>query len=107
MFLDAKHSGDDENVKVSIEDESGEKNEKAAQADGMKKGENKKESEPQEKEGGEMSMPNLSVGSKKRKSSVEKSLDLVFDKFKQANSEDFERYIIINMVYNISVPKKL
>ena len=36
-------------------------------------------------------MPKLGFGSKKRKSGVEKNLELVFAKFQQANSEDFER----------------
>ena len=40
---------------------------------------------------GGKNMPKLGLGSKKRKSGVEKSLDLVFEKFQQANSEDFER----------------
>ena len=72
LFLDAKHGGSGENVNVSMEDENGETNEKAAQADGMKKGENEKESEALKK-GGKVSMPKLIVGSKKRKSSVEMS----------------------------------
>ena len=34
------------------------------------------------------------VGKAKRKSTVEKGLEAVFDKFKKAASEDFERYVI-------------
>ena len=42
-------------------------------------------------EDGEKGTHKISVASKKRKSGVEKSLELVFDKFKQANNDDFER----------------
>ena len=40
---------------------------------------------------GGKNMPKFGLGSKKKKSGVKKSLDLVFEKFQQANSEDFER----------------
>ena len=40
---------------------------------------------------GGKSIPKLGLGSKKRKSGVEKNFELVFAKFQQANSEDFER----------------
>ena len=92
MSSDAERDGDDNNVKVNVEDEDNEKNEKIeSKEDEEKSGAKDKENGAQEKDG-KKGMPKLRMlGSKKRKSGVEKSLELVFDKFKQANSEDFER----------------
>ena len=96
VFLDAKQDEDDDNVNVNVEDEDEEKIEKGKKEDKEEeavKGTKNKENGGQEIEDREKGMPKLSLGSKKRKNGVEKSLELVFDKFKQANSEDFERYV--------------
>ena len=69
FFLDPKPDEDDENVTNE---------------------EKEAKNMPKIPKGGK-NMHKLGLGSKKRKSGVEKSLDLVFEKFQQANSEDFER----------------
>lgn len=86
-FLDAKGDGDDGNVG----DKDDKENQKVDGKKGKKNGEKKKENGEKEKEDGEKGAQKISVASKKRKSGVEKSLELVFDKFKQANNDDFER----------------
>ena len=112
-YLDAKHDGDDDdNMNVSMnqnekgngddqksktekDDAADQKSENGAKRDaekGEKKPAKNPENESQEKDDGGKRMSKLTLCSKKRKSGVEKSLELVFDKFKQANSEDFERY---------------
>ena len=57
-------------------------------------GETKESGETKAGEGTKASEETKVVGKAKRKSTVEKGLEAVFDKFKMAASEDFERYII-------------